>query len=101
MNDAARAREIMDAIETILLEDWDPIGVKDERLASARQDYWPYVGGVYRLLASRATELELATHLKRIEAERMGLGEGSASSADVAARKLTALDVRVHGGPAA
>jgi hypothetical protein len=98
MNDAARAREIMDAIETILREDWDPIGVKAE--PQCLHEYWPYVGGVYRLLASRASQAELASHLMSIEAAKMGLA-GSASSAVDAARKLTALDVALHRGPAA
>ncbi len=89
----------MSAIEAILLEDWDPLGVKGESLA--RHEYKNYVGGVYRLLASRATEAEVATHLRRIEAESMGLARGSMSSLAVVARKLAALNVGLQQGPAA
>jgi hypothetical protein len=89
----------MSAIGAILLKEWDPIGVKDEPMA--QDEYDGYVGGVYRLLASRATETEVAEHLSRLEAENMGLSQASPLARLPVARTLLALDVRLDRGPAA
>lgn len=55
-----RAREIQESIRLVLLHDWDPIGVQNE--PAAQDEYDSYVGGVYRLLASGATEQQVADH---------------------------------------
>ena len=89
----------MSAIGAILLKEWDPIGLKDEPLAQSQYD--GYVGGVYRLLTSRATETEMAEHLSRLEAENMGLAQASPADLLPVARRLVALDVRLDRGPAA
>jgi hypothetical protein len=98
MDRDARAREIMNAIGAILLKEWDPIGVKDEPLAQG--EYEGYIGGVYRLLASRATEMEVAEHLSRAEAESIGFAQGSAVDLLPVARRLLALNVRLDDGSA-
>jgi hypothetical protein len=48
-----RARQIEEAIRQVLFRDWDPIGVSNT--PEARDEYNPYVGSVYRLLASGAS----------------------------------------------
>lgn len=50
---------------------WDPIGVAGT--PQARDEYDGYVGPVFSLLRSGASESELAAHLARIADERMGL----------------------------
>jgi hypothetical protein len=82
-----RAREIQEAIRQVLLHDWDPIGIADE--PGAQDEYDSYVGGVYRLLASGASEAEIDRHLQRIVVETTGLAD-AADCSDVA-RKLLAL----------
>jgi hypothetical protein len=82
-----RARDLREAIRQVLLHDWDPIAIADE--AAAQDEYDSYVGGVYRLLASGASEGELERHLRRILDEQMGLsGEVDCSGV---AKKLLAL----------
>ena len=66
-----QAQEIQDAIRQILLQDWDPIGVRDA--PTAQDEYDGYVGGIYRLLASAASPEAVAKHLGAIETEQMGL----------------------------
>ena len=67
-----RAKAIQESIRQVLLNQWDPIGVND--IPEAQDEYDGYVGGVYRLLASGASEEEIVQHLFRIEVETMGLG---------------------------
>jgi hypothetical protein len=86
-----RVREIQEAIGRILLHDWDPIEVRSEPLAQSEYD--SYAGGVYRLLASMASEQEIADHLRKIQVEEMGLSFPEVSTLLAVARKLKALDV--------
>lgn len=91
MNRLERAKEIQSAIEDLLQREWDPLGMRDE--PGCEHEYRSYVGGVYRLLASRATVEELAEHLARLERERMGLEPATATSCLAVARRLHMLDV--------
>ncbi|HEX9728579.1 MAG TPA: hypothetical protein VGA37_08750 [Gemmatimonadales bacterium] len=59
-----------DAIEDILLHDWDPVGICDNTVP--RGEYSCYVAGVYRLLAAGASVDEITEHLGRIEQRRIG-----------------------------
>ena len=89
-----RGREIQAAIARILLHDWDPIGMRD--VPEAQDEYDGYVGGVYRLLASGASPLEVATHLSTIESERMGYTQAKPSDLLPVAEKLCGLNVRLQ-----
>jgi hypothetical protein len=89
-----RAREIQAAIARILLQDWDPIGVRD--VPEAQDEYDGYVGGVYRLLASGVSPREVATHLSTIESERMGYTHAKARDLLPVAEKLCRLNVRLQ-----
>jgi hypothetical protein len=95
----ARAREIMRQIGTILLQDWDPLGVN--HIPEAREEYESYVGGVYRLLASRANAAEIAEHLRKIEFRQMGLGRATIELLMPVAEKLVALNVPLERGSVA
>ncbi|HYD49008.1 MAG TPA: hypothetical protein VEB21_11700 [Terriglobales bacterium] len=87
-----RGRQIHKAIRQILLNDWDPVGVKD--VPEAHDEYDSYVVDVYRLLLSGATEEQIADHLWHIEAAEIGLSRvGDLEELLPAARKLRALDV--------
>jgi hypothetical protein len=95
-----RAREIQRSIAEVLLRNWDPIGVRN--VPQAQDEYDAYVGGVYRLIASGASALELAEHLARLEAERLGFQDTDPMMLIPLAKKLLELNVRLEsGGPAA
>lgn len=66
-----RAGEIQQAIRKVLMEHWDPIGVAD--IPEAQDEYDSYVGPVYRLLVSGASDAELIDYLYATETETMGL----------------------------
>lgn len=58
---------------------WDPIGIKHE--PNAQDEYDGYLGGVYELLVSGASDERIEDHLWRIVTERMEL---NAKKADMA-----------------
>ena len=89
------ARRIQDDIRQVLLNDWDPLGSSGCDLCA--DEYDAYIGGVYRLLANRASALEIATHLTRIEVDAMGLPSLDPARLLPVAEKLSSLDVRLHG----
>jgi|SRR5438128_5344846 len=89
-----RAREIQAAIGKVLLQDWDPIGIRD--VPEAQDEYDGYVGGVYRLLASGASPHDVATHLSTIESGRMGYTQAKPSDLLPVAEKLCRLSVRLQ-----
>jgi hypothetical protein len=66
-----RATEIQQAIREALMQDWDPIGVAD--VPEAQDEYDSYVGPVYRLLVSGASDTELVDYLYTTETDTMGL----------------------------
>jgi hypothetical protein len=68
--DKAESRSIRVQIRHVLLEVWDPIGVKDE--PNAQNEYDGYIGGLYELLGSQAADSELAKYLYWIAHDRMG-----------------------------
>ena len=71
--------------------DWDPIGLSD--MPEAQGEYDAYVGGVYRLLASGASEDEIIEHLYKIELDTIGMPAADRECLRDVARKLRALNV--------
>ena len=55
----------------VLLEEWDPIGIRDEPLA--QDEYDSYLRHIYDLLARDASELQIANHLNQLETVSMGM----------------------------
>ena len=66
-------RRAFPEIRRVLLEAWDPIGVRDE--PHAQDEYDSYAGAVYRLLSEHAPDKAIVEYLYRVETERMGLPE--------------------------
>jgi len=85
-----KAIEIQDAIRQVLLYEWDPIGVSD--MPAAQDEYDSYAGGIYRLLASGASEYQIIERLYNIETVSMGL-PGNREYLKGIAEKLVKLDV--------
>ena len=72
-------------VRRLLMAEWDPIGVRD--MPEAADEYNSYVGVVGRTLHEGATPDEIATYLKGIREDHMGLGpsnEGRTRDHDVA-----------------
>ena len=88
-----KAREIQQRIGEVLLRSWDPLGVANE--PEAADEYTAYVGGVYRLLATGASEREIAEHLVRLETEQLGYRDSEWRMLVPIARRLRKLNVRL------
>jgi hypothetical protein len=78
--DKYESRRIRVEIRHVLMDVWDPIGIKDE--PNAQGEYDGYLGGVYELLLSGAADENIADHLWRIATERMGLSPKKSDMAD-------------------
>jgi hypothetical protein len=73
-------------IRTLLLADWDPIGIADE--PRAQDEYDAYIGPILRLLAGSEARVRVSDYLMRVERERMGLAGDQDCAARVAGRLL-------------
>lgn len=71
MLDKGTSRDIRSRIRWVLMEEWDPIGVKD--VPEAADEYDSYIGGIFELLERNASGQEVAEYLRRIEIDKMGL----------------------------
>ena len=86
------AKEIEESIRRILFDVWDPVGVND---IAPLDEYDSYIGGVYRLLASGATQETVAAHLKQLEIDYMELAANPARR-NIVASKLLRLDISIE-----
>ncbi len=69
--DKYESRRIRVQIRHVLLAIWDPIGVKDE--PNAQDEYDGYIGRLYELLTSNASDAELTEYLYWAVHDHMGL----------------------------
>jgi hypothetical protein len=69
--DKPESRGIRAQIQRVLLEVWDPIGVKDE--PNAQDEYDGYIGGLHELIVSGAPDSELIEYLYWAAHDHMGL----------------------------
>ncbi len=89
-----RAAEMQQAIREALMQHWDPIGVSE--VPEAQDEYDSYVGPVYRLLASGASDADLIDYLYRTETDTMGLTRlGSRGHLKKIVVKLREIDIRL------
>src|SRR5687767_2223968 len=87
MNERSRmARTLQRELSRVLLNEWNPIGVDGS--PETDDEYDRYVGGVYRLLASGATDTDLAEHLASLEAQMLGYEDTDPKMLLPVARKL-------------
>jgi hypothetical protein len=84
-------REAMErAIGNALLEQWDPLGVHER--PGAHDEYAQYAPGVYSLLARGASDVQVARHLHKIEADELGHPELATRDLTPVLRTLRALE---------
>jgi hypothetical protein len=71
MTDRVLLRRVYDAVRLALLNEWDPIGIKE--FFKAADEYDAYVPDVVRLLMAHKSEKEIFNYLWQLETEHMGL----------------------------
>ena len=67
-----RVRRLMSAVDQILWDEWDPIGVNE----LPRDEYSSYVGPIVTLLLRESDAAEIAAHLEQIEKVTIGCSRG-------------------------
>ena len=85
-----RALEIMDSIRQVLVQDWNPIGVNENR--KLHDEYDSYIAPVYRLLTESASAEDIAKFLYIAEHELGGPAKSTAHLLPIA-HKLLAIEV--------
>ena len=75
--DKAESRRIRVLIRHVLLEVWDPIGIKDE--PNAQGEYDGYIGKIYELLVSHAADSLMIDYLHWAVHDHMGLDAATRS----------------------
>ena len=95
--DKDEARRIRLRIRQVLLDTWDPIGIKNE--PNAQDEYDAYIGDLYELLSSKAPDSKIAEYLYWVAHNRMGFESARASDTanTVEALKAIELDLDVKG----
>ncbi|MBI5706707.1 MAG: hypothetical protein HZC36_06920 [Armatimonadetes bacterium] len=86
--DRAEYRRILLEVDRILLEDWDPLDVREE--PDAYDEYTNYAPLVIRRLMDGCSQEQICELLAHIELDWMGL-QGSAERRSIAAKKLLAV----------
>jgi len=71
MIDKYESRRIRTEIRRVLLDVWDPLGVREE--PKAQDEYDCCLGSLFNLLTTNATDDQIADYLWRQGTEHMGL----------------------------
>jgi len=87
--DIDKIAEIHRQLDSVLLRDWDPIGVVD--VPQAQDEYRGYCRGVYDVAVRTRSARAVAEHLLRVEQESMGLSSRSADALLPVAQKILHL----------
>ena len=93
--DIDKVAEIQRQIDSVLLRDWDPIGVAD--VPEAQDEYRGYSRGVYDVAVETRSARAVAEHLIRVERDRMGMSSRSPDQLLPVAQKM--LDLVADVGP--
>jgi hypothetical protein len=83
MIDKYESRRIRVEIRHVLMQVWDPIGIRDE--PNAQDEYDGYLGKIYELLVRGASDEGIAQYLCSVVTERMELRATADGMADTVA----------------
>ncbi len=93
LNELDRDQRLLEAIQDVLLREWDPIGVKD--VPEAADEYVTYGYQIWRMLLGGRPLQELTDYLWWAETEHMALGVGSREATHALAERLARLPQEV------
>lgn len=84
----------MRELRRLLMEHWDPIGVRS--LPAAANEYDAYLNQIRRLVSDHASAERIAEHLSRVEHERMGLPTDAERLVPIGRRIIEWYDASPH-----
>ena len=82
-----RAKKYHNAIRKILMDDWDPIGVKG--IPEAIDEYDSYISKIYKLLIHHESEESIFRYLWEVETNYMGLSGNRRITENVTSKLVT------------
>ena len=85
------SRRIRVEIRRVLLDVWDPIGIKDE--PNAQDEYDSYVGRIYELLIGHSPDRKLSEYLFSVVHDHMGLHGAKIGDMDATVNSLRKIKV--------
>ena len=88
MNKKGCHKKLIAEVGSILIRDWDPIGVKN--ITDLQDEYDAYIGRIMKKLLAGCTSIEIVSLLRSIEHKEIGCSTNSAVRYGVA-NKLMAL----------
>jgi hypothetical protein len=80
---------LLAAVKDILFREWDPIGVNDHPLCI--NEYDSYAPTICRMLRDGADEFKLTAHLRRLQADSIGMSHYNDELHQRVAKRLIAL----------
>jgi hypothetical protein len=80
------------AIRRVLMDHWDPIGVRG--MPEAEDEYDHYIHPVFHLLAQHPSASEITAYLRRVEEATMGLSPRPDGELFAAAQELLKIEPR-------
>ena len=86
-----KSRKVSADIRRVLLDVWDPIGIRDE--PRAQDEYDSYIGRIYHLLVEGAAEEKLIEYLYWVETDQMGLPGHARDSLLAVAKALKRISI--------
>ncbi len=82
--------DLWETVKTILLKDWDPIGVSD--IPEAFDEYDSYVDGICNLIRESADSHKIRQHLSQIKSVSMGLSTPNPQIDEVVGKLVALVD---------
>lgn len=89
--DKYESRRIRGQIRRVLLDVWDPIGVKD--VPTAQDEYDSYLGDIYELLVTPASDTKVAKYLYRVVHDHMSLESADLSDMESTVKALKEISL--------
>jgi hypothetical protein len=91
--DKTESRRIRVEIRHVLLNVWDPIGVRDE--PNAQDEYDGYIERVYELLVGKAAQSEIVDYLYWAAHDHMGLDAAHRSDMTGTVEELAGISIEL------
>jgi hypothetical protein len=96
---SAHSRDIHEQVGRVLLKSWDPLVVGDRPPSDPERTR--YIDDVVALLATGASDRQLAEHLCAVETQMLGYQDSEPGFLRPTAKKLRLVYRRLTGGPPA
>lgn len=87
-----KEKQLYKAIDKILWENWDPIGVNDNE--ECRDEYQSYTPHIFSLVIRNADAFKIAKHLYQLETQSMGM-LGSQRHCQEIAQKIIEMSQKI------